>query len=768
MISRMVNFVFCLMLIVGLTQAAPLYNQEMLLTQPDGSTIECLASGDEYYNYLHDADGYTIIQSQQDGFYYFAEKPGDTILPSEYRVDSVNPQNVNLERGVIIDRQEYLDRRESRFPNPISVTRDTRTNTGTLNNLVVYIRFSDQSEFQLSRGAYDLKFNADGEGAISLYTYYHEVSYQSLEIISQHFPICEMNVNLSYVDSHPRDYYSPYNFSSNPIGYSGNDERTSREHELLVNAVNFIAAEVPIDLDIDHNNDNLVDNVCFVIRGGNDGWAELLWAHRWSLFSQEVYIHDKRVLDYTFQPETQNDISTLCHEMFHALGAPDLYHYNNSNYSPFGSWDIMNSGFGHMSAHMKYRYGGWIQEVPELVESGTYYLQPLLEAENNCYRISIPGNENEFIMLEYRKRVSGSYEENLPDSGLLIYRVNTLYEGNAQGPPDELYLFRPGGSPNSGGSVNGAGFSADSGRDTFSDYTDPYGFLTDGSLAGVVINDIGWAEDSISFRFAPGLGNLSGYVSGPEENFDVTQVLVSASGFETYPDETGFYELELHEGDYELSAFLAGFTSPSFEISILTDENLEIDLELGLLAVPYDLSADIEDDVLELNWLFDDFENPEFEQVNIYIYFDGLSDWFSIGASDSTYYTMDLTPIRDYSFRVTAEYSNGESAPSDSVNIIFTDITTMSTTPAGISLGDNYPNPFNPETTISYSILTAANVKLEVFDILGRSITLLEDAYQAAGEYQHVFTAEDLVSGVYFYRLQSGDVIQQKKMLLIK
>ena len=60
--------------------------------------------------------------------------------------------------------------------------------------------------------------------------------------------------------------------------------------------------------------------------------------------------------DYTFQPETQVNVKTLCHEMFHALGAPDLYHYddNGLNISPAGSWDLMESGGGHMGAPKRF------------------------------------------------------------------------------------------------------------------------------------------------------------------------------------------------------------------------------------------------------------------------------------------------------------------------------------------------------------------------------------------------------------------------------
>ncbi|MCS6988234.1 MAG: T9SS type A sorting domain-containing protein [Chloroherpetonaceae bacterium] len=83
-------------------------------------------------------------------------------------------------------------------------------------------------------------------------------------------------------------------------------------------------------------------------------------------------------------------------------------------------------------------------------------------------------------------------------------------------------------------------------------------------------------------------------------------------------------------------------------------------------------------------------------------------------------------------------------------------------------LAQNYPNPFNPTTVIAYQLPVASDVKLEVFDVLGRKVATLVDAKQAAGEYSVSFNAEGLASGVYFYRLQAKDFVQTKKMMLVR
>lgn len=87
-------------------------------------------------------------------------------------------------------------------------------------------------------------------------------------------------------------------------------------------------------------------------------------------------------------------------------------------------------------------------------------------------------------------------------------------------------------------------------------------------------------------------------------------------------------------------------------------------------------------------------------------------------------------------------------------------------------LYQNYPNPFNSETSIEYVIHKNANVKLEVYDILGRAIKTLFNGYQRAGRYKALFNTENLPSGVYFYKLEyQVDALRKtisKKMLLIR
>jgi hypothetical protein len=88
--------------------------------------------------------------------------------------------------------------------------------------------------------------------------------------------------------------------------------------------------------------------------------------------------------------------------------------------------------------------------------------------------------------------------------------------------------------------------------------------------------------------------------------------------------------------------------------------------------------------------------------------------------------------------------------------------------PFTATLEQNYPNPFNPRTTIAFTLSKESTVRLDVFDATGRLVATLVDESRGVGRHQLDFDASRLSSGVYFYRLRAGDVVEQKKMVLLK
>ena len=78
------------------------------------------------------------------------------------------------------------------------------------------------------------------------------------------------------------------------------------------------------------------------------------------------------------------------------------------------------------------------------------------------------------------------------------------------------------------------------------------------------------------------------------------------------------------------------------------------------------------------------------------------------------------------------------------------------------------PNPFNPTTTIHYSVGTYGHTSLRVFDVLGREVAILVNEAKPAGSYEVTFDASSLASGMYFYRLEAGAFREVKKLILLK
>jgi hypothetical protein len=89
-------------------------------------------------------------------------------------------------------------------------------------------------------------------------------------------------------------------------------------------------------------------------------------------------------------------------------------------------------------------------------------------------------------------------------------------------------------------------------------------------------------------------------------------------------------------------------------------------------------------------------------------------------------------------------------------------------TPVSFELSQNYPNPFNPTTNIRFRVPEAADVKLAVYDRLGREAAVLVDGRMDAGNFETTFDAGGLASGVYLYRLQAGSYTETRKMIVVR
>jgi M6 family metalloprotease-like protein len=475
-----------------------------VLVQPGGDTVHCFASGDEYYHWLHDTDNFTIIQDPSSGYFVYALLQNGMLVPSGFIAGTVDPRSAGLVPGANVVPVRARELRKERNRSILNVSSPQH---GVLNNLIVFIRFSGEGEFPDSVAMFNRQFNDSTPAVNSMINYFREVSYNTLTVRATMYPVASGAFVVSFQDSHTRSYFRPYNSVTNPSGYTNDNDARLREHALLRDAVSAISSQVPSGLTIDADGDGDVDNVCFIVSGSPDGWGDLLWPHMWSLYSYNASINGKRVYEYNLQLRSglvPSGVGVLCHELSHTIGFPDLYRYVDQTIDPVSSWDLMCADLNppqHVVAYQKMRYGGWIDSIPTITQTGVYTLHPLRSATNNCYKIASPNTSSEYFVVEYRKE-EGTFETSLPGSGLLVYRINTAAngQGNANGPPDEVYIYRPGGTLSVNGIPSRAYFNAYTGRTRINDATNPSDFLSTGAPGGIDIRDIGIPDTTISFK----------------------------------------------------------------------------------------------------------------------------------------------------------------------------------------------------------------------------------------------------------------------------
>ncbi|MCB5287868.1 MAG: M6 family metalloprotease domain-containing protein [Candidatus Cloacimonetes bacterium] len=878
--------------------AAPHRFLPLDVQQPDGSSLAIYASGDEFHNWLHDKDFYSIIQDEQ-GWYVYAAQDGEKVAPTELKVGRDLPSQRALSPGVNLS-QRMIKQRYERMASMRDYGNARSPHFGDFNNVVIFIRFADDPEFTQQIGPYDNMFNNNAAAANSMKNYFQSASYGQLTVDSSFYPIPVDNQILSYVDSHPRNYYRKQT-ASNPIGYDEDDysERTDREHTLLANAVAYVENQIPISLVVDGDNDGYVDNVCFIIRGATEGWAELLWPHRWVLYGANAYIHGAQVWDFNFQLEnslSSSAASVLSHEMFHSLSAPDLYRYVNTTIDPIGSWDLMSGNTNppqHMSVWMKKRYGQWVSEVPWITQSGTYTLSPVASSStNNIYRIA-SWVSGESYVLEYRKP-HGIYDGNIPGSGLLVYRLDPSIEGNADGPPDELYIYRPGGlNPTTNGMLSQAAFSQQNGRTMISEYTSPSGFSGNNRAGGLYLYNVGLAGETISFEIRISNVQLAS-PRGGESFFGGTTKQIEWIA----KSNSGTVKLEFSSNDGATWSLIADTVhnsgSYSWNVPTLDSDNCRVRITLNSnqhsdtsansfsiissMAVPQTLyPANMQEDLPTnplFSWeavngaegyYFQLSTQPDFQTQVINLIDYPQASYQGSGLSPHTTYYWHVAAMAEVGislFSETCQFTTGELSEAPQVpqlvnpqnyaanqarnlelswtgsnlaesywlqigtNAFFS---TMIVDLAGITqtsiispvlqpntnyywrvaaqnsfanssftsarrfstgnwvgnsdelsplmqnqLKQNYPNPFNPSTNIFFSVkdLTAPT-SLTIYNTKGQIVRTLFSGLPNKSELSLFWDGKDdagtaVSSGIYLYRMQSGDFSQTRKMLLSK
>lgn len=430
--------------------------------------------------------------------------------------------------------------------------------SGNITNLVIFICFSDENVNSVKSTVTPTLINYYVGGSVSLKDYYYTETYGKITIDTL-FP---RDNNAYFVYKAPKSRTHYRSITSKTLAST----RMREESTLLNGAVEAADRYFDYgDAELDADGDGFADSVSFLASGTYDSsdssaWGGLLWPHSANLNEYTeasggtaATLNGLKISDFSFNFIQTVDVGLICHEMGHVLGMPDLYHYNrDTNYISVGTWDLMhaqNATPQYSLVYIRDRYLKAIGEmqIADISSDGVYSLKSVAEADKDeiiAYKIKI--NDNESIWMEYRDNTASSYDSMLPNSGLIVYRVNTSVSGNENGGhnkekfPDEVYIFRPSAHNDvdlrtrENNNLKYAAMSADNpyfselgGTEIGDNYNSLAIYTGDGRNTGIRIEIVGEANGLINFKV-----DANGYGSEEGDNLYVVGDAVTEYGQE--------------------------------------------------------------------------------------------------------------------------------------------------------------------------------------------------------------------------------------------
>ena len=218
-----------------------------------------------------------------------------------------------------------------------------------------------------------------------------------------------------------------------------------------------------------------------------------------------------------------------------------------------------------------------------------------------------------------------------------------------------------------------------------------------------------------------------------------------------YYTEYSYFVIALYGGDIE------GISEPSETISIVLEESI---------LPPTELSADVDGYDVTLSWTA-----PNSKPLGYNVYRDAAL--LTPNPISELSYTDNDVPVGAYTYSVKAVYIGGESDPITIEVEIVVSIYDDDSLPIVTELLGNFPNPFNPETTIRFNVAVESIVSIDIYNIRGQRVKSLLDGFYERGSHTVVWDGRDdngreLGSGMYFYRMIAGDVMETRRMVLLK
>lgn len=221
-----------------------------------------------------------------------------------------------------------------------------------------------------------------------------------------------------------------------------------------------------------------------------------------------------------------------------------------------------------------------------------------------------------------------------------------------------------------------------------------------------------------------------------------------------------------------LSFYSVGDDNRGFSLNALPVEELE---KKGVIRIPLDIKS-TESNIYNLTWTL-----PQRDQFDVKYYIKDNVTGEAIELIEGQNYSFELAPEKisqkekssgELPLKNDEAYSieKGDQPRFDLLIVAEGEIgmESLGIVPDTFTLDQNYPNPFNPTTVISYQLPISSEVRLEVYDMLGRNVATLVNGQVPAGQHTVNFDASNLSSGIYLYRLQAGARVMSRRLTVVK
>lgn len=287
----------------------------------------------------------------------------------------------------------------------------------------------------------------------------------------------------------------------------------------------------------------------------------------------------------------------------------------------------------------------------------------------------------------------------------------------------------------------------------------------------------GWFIDDVrTTGYIQYAGKLSGNILTSDTEIDFSDVKVhSVSGINCYPDATGYYELFLPMGAYQVLAESEGYFSldPNSLTFSAANPLQEMDFYLGYLQGAHNLSYTW--DNVELTIVWEAPEEPEYSLLGYEVYRRIGGGLFEpVAFIDNLQYQEVILIPAQYQYYVKCRYNEGLSRASELINFNW-HLSNPETPELELqtALKANYPNPFNPSTTIAFSLAQSAMVKLSVFNLKGQRVKTIANGFLGRGDHSITWNGDDehgrsVSSGIYLIRLETPKQSFTRKAMLMK